>query len=178
VIDVQENEIVVLGICPIAADCRDTDMMARMAEYICRANYGIKNGCFEFDFRDGEIRFRSYIDCEGSMPSLEMIKNCIYCTAVMYKRYAPGIADMIFSGCSAREAVEKCEKDQEDEISSRISEDAEEEMEGTDVEKLIAHVVEELSAAVDEEAEEGTEDSFEEIRRNPFDGKKEGGEAS
>ena len=36
-------------------------------------NYGLKNGCFELYFRDGEIRFRSFIDCEDVMPSTEVI---------------------------------------------------------------------------------------------------------
>nr|WP_317343636.1 hypothetical protein [Blautia caecimuris] len=63
-IDTQEDAIILYGMCPISADCEDSEMMSRMAEFFCRVNYGLKNGCFEFDFKDGEIRFKSYIDCD------------------------------------------------------------------------------------------------------------------
>ena len=104
-IDVKEDEIVVYGICPIGADHDDEKMMVQMAEFICRANFGLKNGCFEFDFRDGEIRYKSFIDCDKVLPSTEVVKNSIHCTAAMYKRYAAGITSIIFAGSSAKEAI-------------------------------------------------------------------------
>ena len=102
IVDVHEDEIVVYGMCPIGANHTESNMMVQMAEFLCRANYGLKNGCFELDFRDGEIRYKSFIDCEDMMPSNEVIKNSIHCTAAMFKRYAPGIVDIIFSGSSAK----------------------------------------------------------------------------
>lgn len=57
-IDVHEDEAVVYSIPTITADSYDSEMMARMAEFICRANYNLKNGNFEMDYRDGEIRFK------------------------------------------------------------------------------------------------------------------------
>lgn len=110
VIEVQKKEILVYGISPIGADQEDFAMMYQMAEFICYVNYGLKNGCFEFDFRDGEIRFRSFIDCDEVIPSMEVIKNSVYCTAAMYENYAPGITEIIFVGCSAKEAIAKCKK--------------------------------------------------------------------
>lgn len=109
-VDIHEEEIIVYGICPIAADSNDANMMARMAEFLCRANFDILNGCFDFCFRDGEIRFKSFIDCQNCTPSQEVIKNGIFSTAGMYGYYASGIVDIIFSDCTAMEAIEKCEK--------------------------------------------------------------------
>lgn len=146
IVGVHEDEIIVYGMCPIGADHADGNMMAQMAEFFCRANYGLKNGCFELDFRDGEIRFRSFIDSEAVMPSTEVIKNSIYCTAAMYERYAPGIVDIIFTGCTAKEAIVKCEKSSENKMRTRVTEVVVEDIDGTD-----------------------------EIRVNPFDGKQEGG---
>ena len=77
-----------------------------------------------FDFRDGEIRFRSYIDCENLLPSTTVVKNSIHCTAAMVKRYAPGILDIIFGGVKAKDAITKCEREgpsTEDELRSAIS---------------------------------------------------------
>lgn len=75
VIDVKNDELVVYGICPVHADEKDEEMMAQMSEFLHRANYGLKNGCFEFDYEDGEIGFRSYIDCDGRLPSAENVKT-------------------------------------------------------------------------------------------------------
>ena len=122
-IDVKEDEMVVYGICPIGADRDDEKMMAQMAEFICRANFGLKNGCFEFDFRDGEIRYKSFIDCDEVLPSTEVVKNSIHCTAAMYKRYAAGITSIIFAGSSAKEAIAMCEKSPDEEL-RRVAEDA------------------------------------------------------
>ena len=124
IVDVRENAIVVYGLCPISADHTDSNMMAQMAEFLCRANYGLQNGCFELDFRDGEIRYKSFIDCDDMVPSFEVIQNSIYCTAGMFQRYAPGIVDIIFSGCTAKAAIEKCEKS--------ISAATDEDMDGSD----------------------------------------------
>lgn len=92
IVDVHEDEIVVYGMCPIGADHTDANMMAQMAEFLCRANYGLKNGCFELDFRDGEIRFRSFIDCEDLMPST---KVTMISEAVGEDMECTDIADMI-----------------------------------------------------------------------------------
>lgn len=181
IVDVHEDEIVVYGMCPIGADHTDSNMMVQMAEFLCRANYGLKNGCFELDFRDGEIRFRSFIDCEDVMPSTEVIKNSIHCTATaaMYKRYAPGIVDIIFSGCTAKEAIAKCEKSPEDELRSMITEVVGEDMEGNDIEAMIARLATRLGITDDseEEADGDADVAADEIKVNPFDGKQEGGVA-
>ncbi len=115
-IDIKKSEIIVYGICPVGADPKDKEEMAEMAEFICRANYGLRNGNFEFDFRDGEIRFKSFIDCDGMIPPSEVIKDSIYCTAAMFRRYGDGVASILFAGCSAQEAIEQCEKSPSDEL--------------------------------------------------------------
>ncbi len=179
IVDVHKDEIVVYGMCPIGVDYTDSNMMAQMAEFLCRANYGLKNGCFELDFRDGEIRYKSFIDCEAVMPSNEVIKNSIHCTAAMFKRYAPGIVDIIFSGSSAEEVIAKCEKSPEAELRSMITEAVGEDMEGTDIEAMIAHLATRLGITddSDDESDGDIDVASEEIKVNPFDGKQEGGAA-
>lgn len=108
-IGVRENEYVVYGISPVGADNSDDKMMASMAEFICRANYGINNGNFELDMRDGEIRYKSFVDCRNIMPSPEIVKRSIQCPAAMFERYGEGIVDVILGNGAAKEAVDKCE---------------------------------------------------------------------
>ncbi len=105
-IGIQSDAIIVYGICPIGASRDDENMMARMAEFICRANYREQSGSFDFDFTDGEIRCKSFIDCEGVLPSDEVISNSIFFVNKMFDHYADGIAAIIFTGSSAEKAIE------------------------------------------------------------------------
>lgn len=114
IIDINEDDIGVYGRCPIAADSGNKKMMAQMAEFFCRANRGLRNGTFELDYEDGDIRLRSFIDCEGSLPSPDALKNCLRCTAALYRYYGSGIAAIIFAGNSATEAIALCEAEHEE----------------------------------------------------------------
>lgn len=109
-IKVTEDHYIVYARLFIGVETGDTERMARMAEFVCRANYGLYNGCFELDMDDGEIRYKCYVDCdEGAVPAKAIVGNSIYIPAVMLKRYGNGIADIIFSDVDAKTAVEKCE---------------------------------------------------------------------
>ena len=107
-IEVDASEIIIYGVCPIGVECRNTDMMMQMAEFICCVNYGLRNGCFEFCFYNGEIRFRSYIDCDNARPSLAVIDSSFWYMLRMYKDYSQGILDIICAESKAKEAFEKC----------------------------------------------------------------------
>lgn len=43
------------------------------------------------DFCDGELRYKSFVDCDDQLPSQAVIRNSIGCPISMMKRYAPGI---------------------------------------------------------------------------------------
>lgn len=123
IVHVKDDEYVVYAISPIGADEDDEKKMAIMAEFICRANYGLKNGNFELDMRDGEIRYKSFVDCEGLTPTTEMVRNSIHCPAAMFGRYGDGIVDIIFGNSTAKEAVAKCEKSPEEELRALLGEE-------------------------------------------------------
>lgn len=114
IIDVKEDEYVSYAISPVGVDQNDRERMAVMTEFICRANYGLKNGNFELDVRDGELRYKSYVDCDGIIPTEDMIRHSITCPGTMFKRYSEGIVGIIFNDESAEGAINRCEKsDQE-----------------------------------------------------------------
>lgn len=48
-IPVKSDSFVVYAISPIEADSDDEAIMKEMADFICRANYGLRNGNFELD---------------------------------------------------------------------------------------------------------------------------------
>ena len=84
---------------------------ARMAaaEFITRANYGLRIGNFEIDFSDGEIRYKSSLDFEGAVLTPELIRNAIYPAAQTLDHYLPGLMSTIYGGKSAVEAVAEIE---------------------------------------------------------------------
>ena len=153
IVDVKEDEYIVYAIAPIGADEEDKKMMANMAEFVCRANYGLKMGNFELDMRDGEIRFKCFVDCDGITPTDNMVRHSIHCPAAMFKRYGSGIVDIIFGNATAKEAFEKCEKATEDEMRSLLSELMEGEG-GSEFGEMLAKLAERLGMP-----EEGDDES-------------------
>lgn len=108
-IGVSSDSFVVYASYPLGGDPEDKDLMARLCEFITRANYGMKWGCFEMDWDDGEIRFKVFVDCEGILPSREIIMNSVVSPGMICNRYADGFIDVIFREADAEKAVAKCE---------------------------------------------------------------------
>ena len=123
IIDVKDDEYVVYAISPLGADDDNEKVMATMADFLCRANYGLKNGNFELEMRDGEIRYKCFVDCEGITPTSEMVRNSIHCPAAMFDRYGAGIVDIIFGNATAKEAIAKCEKSPAEELRAILGEE-------------------------------------------------------
>ena len=111
IIRVGEDCFTTMAICPVRPDTGNAELMARMAEFVCRANFGLKHGYFEFDFNDGEIRYKCFVPCHDLVPSQEMIRECIAIPASMLRRYAPGILGVLYNGVNALDAVNACEED-------------------------------------------------------------------
>ena len=114
IIRVGEKDFTTIAVCPVRPDTSDKELMARMAEFVCRANFGLKNGCFEFDFNDGELRYKCYIPCDGHVPTQEMIREGISVPAAMLRRYAPGILGVLYGGVDPASAVKACEEDSDE----------------------------------------------------------------
>lgn len=176
IIDVKEDEYIVYAISPLGADEDDEKMMATMAEFVCRANYGLKNGNFELDMRDGEMRFKSFVDCDGITPTAEMVRNSIHCPAAMFDRYGTGIVDIIFSNATAKDAIAKCERSPAEELRALLGEevDGDEDM-GAMITRLAARFgIDESDLQSDADSSQTTEDETE-VKMDLF--KSEGGAA-
>ena len=163
-IRVCDDEYIVYAISNVGVDENDETMMASMAEFVCRANYGLKNGNFELDMRDGEIRFKCFVDCEAITPTQEMVRNSIHCPAVMFDNYGDGIVGIIFGNLSAQEAVEQCESRNDDRLRSALASLGVEDESGELVEmlsRLAARLGIDGFGAVAEQAEDSSEDDGE-----------------
>jgi len=80
------------------------------AEFVTRANYGLRIGNFELDFNDGEVRYKSSLDFEGTELTAELVRNAIYPAVQTMDHYLPGLMALIYGGKSPAEAVAEIEQ--------------------------------------------------------------------
>jgi hypothetical protein len=83
-----------------------------MAEFITRANYGLRIGNFEMDFDDGEVRYKASLDFEGEALTDNLIRGVIYPAVQTMDRYLPGLLAVIYGGKTPEEAVREVEADE------------------------------------------------------------------
>ena len=110
IIDIRESSYLVYAHIPVAVPSGDFKKKAAMAEFLSRANYGLTNGNFEFDWEDGSVRYKSYVDCEGAAPSRMVVLNSICRPGAMCERYLPGMLDIALGTSGVRDALAKCGK--------------------------------------------------------------------
>jgi len=89
------------------------EMRVAVAEFITRANYGLRIGNLELDFSDGEVRYKSSLDFESQTLTPQLIKLAIYPAVQTMDRYLPGLMAVIYGGKSPAEAVAEIEKGEE-----------------------------------------------------------------
>lgn len=80
-----------------------------VAEYLTRANYGLRIGNFELDYSDGEVRYKSSVDFEGQELTSDLIRNAIYPAVHTMDRYLTGLLRVSFGGATPHEAIEEVE---------------------------------------------------------------------
>ena len=81
------------------------EVRSSVAEYITRANYGLRIGNFEMDFDDGEIRCKSSVDFEESILDTNLIKNIIYPAVHTMDYYLPGLLSVMYGNQSPVQAI-------------------------------------------------------------------------
>ena len=89
----------------------DEATRAMALEFITRANYGTRNGNFEIDVDDGEIRYKVYISSRGSDTINEdLLEESIYIAVSMLNRYGDGLLKVLMGYAnSAKEEIDLIE---------------------------------------------------------------------
>lgn len=105
-IRVDTEQFLFYAVAPIKAP-EETRMAA--AEFITRANYGLRIGNFEMDLGDGEVRYKSGLDFEGATLTPELIRNAMYAAVQTMDYYLPGLMSVIYGGKPAAEAIAEIE---------------------------------------------------------------------
>ncbi len=105
VIHFTSQEMVVLAVCPLAADVASADEVMR---YLTMANYGLRNGNFEMDLNDGEVRYKSYVNTEGydELPDCQ-IRKAVVIPVAMFDRFGDGLAALLMGFSDATTEMRK-----------------------------------------------------------------------
>lgn len=101
-----QQQFVFYSVCPVKAP---EDRRHAIAEFITRANYGLILGNFELDYGDGEIRYKTSVDVEGSTLTHAMIRQMVYANVLIMDRYLPGIMNVIYGSQSPADAIRSVE---------------------------------------------------------------------
>jgi hypothetical protein len=80
-----------------------------VAAFITMINYGIIIGNFEMNFYDGEIRYKTSLDVEGTQLSSTLVKHLVYSNVTTMDKYLPGIMSVIFGNLSPEEVISRIE---------------------------------------------------------------------
>jgi hypothetical protein len=86
------------------------ELRVAAAEFITRANYGLRIGNLEMDFSDGEVRYKSSLDFEGESLTSQLIKLAIYPAVQTMDRYLPGLMAVVYGSKTPTEAVAEIEE--------------------------------------------------------------------
>lgn len=106
IIRVDLEEFLFYAVAPVKVP---EEVRMSIAEYITRANYGLRIGNFELDYSDGEVRYKSSLDFEGQTLTSDLIRNAIYPAVHTMDRYLPGLLRVSFGGATPHEAIEEVE---------------------------------------------------------------------
>ena len=126
--------------------------LAMMAEFVTRANRGMRIGNFELDYEDGEIRYKTSIDIEGGALTNKMIDNLLRANLSTMNRYYSGMMELIYSSeePSPKEIIHKIESD--------MDHDSENDMPGIDSSTFEGHEFPEVDEPFPEKEAEDDEE--------------------
>ena len=107
-----QDRLVMRMIIPLTADEAERH---KVAEFLLRANYGLKVGGFDFDFNDGEISYRVAIYCgddDFAPPTYEQIDFSVVVGLMMIEKYGNALVKVMFGLVEPEDAVESVDADE------------------------------------------------------------------
>lgn len=85
------------------------EKLPEMAEFITRANYGLKYGDFEMDWDDGELRFHLTFPMSSARTDELILPTLMAAPPRMLDRYSKGFAEVLMGLKTPADAIKDCE---------------------------------------------------------------------
>ena len=93
----------------ILEDHAPVEKHQQIAEFITRANYGLKLGNFEMDYFDGEIRFRTSLALHGGILTADLIKAQVDANVQTMDKFGPGMMAVLYGDVDPAMAIARIE---------------------------------------------------------------------
>jgi hypothetical protein len=103
----EQRRVAFYSICPLKVP---STKLLTVAEFVTRANYGLIVGNFELDFNDGEVRYKTSIDIEGSELTPVTFQQIVYANVLTMDHYLPSLMSVIYSEVAPSEAIAQSEQ--------------------------------------------------------------------
>lgn len=87
----------------------DKDSRTKAVEYLTRANYGLRNGNFEIDFRDGEIRFKVFCRSGDTVLTERQITDAFVLPIIQFDTYGNDLLAVLFGMKDPEQAIKDAE---------------------------------------------------------------------
>lgn len=103
-----DDDVTVRTLVPLKAS---EEVRQDVMEYITRANFGLRGGCFEMDLDDGGIFYRTYINCQGliEIPECIILESVFFPLKIM-EIYGNGLAAVMMGFSDPETEIEKAEQ--------------------------------------------------------------------
>jgi len=75
------------------------------AELLTRINYNLTHGCFEMDFEDGEIRFRTSVALGEEPPSAETVDHLVFRNLCVVDQLIATVTNVVYGQVSPKAAL-------------------------------------------------------------------------
>jgi len=102
----EQEQFAFYSVFPVKTNAKD---FGAVAEFITRANFGMIIGNFEFDFSDGEIRYKTSVDLEGVEVQASLLRNLVYANVLTMDKYFTGLMRVMYGGITPEEAIREIE---------------------------------------------------------------------
>lgn len=94
----QNEHLLFLSLLP----CRATPARkVACAELLTRINFGLTHGCFEMDFEDGEVRFRTSVPLTGDVPP-ELVEHLVFSNLCTVDRFFGAIMKVLYADAAPK----------------------------------------------------------------------------
>ncbi len=110
VVDVKKSDFAAFVFPQLNINPKDMQVTYHMLRFLCMVNYRLRDGNFDLDLSDGEIRYRAYVECENMEVSGEAIAAMISTVANAFETFGKGILQIMYADKTAEEAMQMCLK--------------------------------------------------------------------
>lgn len=83
-----------------------------VAEYLTRANWGLRLGNFEMDYSDGEVRYKTSLQFDQTQLTPELLRPLILGNVAGMDKYLPGLQAILSQAQTPLEAINTIENNE------------------------------------------------------------------